>query len=330
MASSLHQQVRRTIRRHGLCPAGSRVLVGLSGGSDSVALTLLLRDLAEHGGFKLIGVAHLNHRLRPTAGRDEQFCREFAHRVGLPITVDSIDVAAYADDQRLSREDAARRLRYDFLPGAAADAGADRIAVAHTQDDQAETFLLKLIRGAGLTGLAGIYPRKDGIVRPLLDVSREELRDFLRSRQETWVEDESNADLSNPRNRIRHVVLPELERAYGGPVRPAIARAASLAREDGQWLDDGSERRFRDLAVRAGGEMTFDAAALGSEPQPLRRRILLLALRQMAGEREIGLEHVEAADEVLSGETGGLDLPGLRVELRRKKLVLVHQRPLAK
>jgi tRNA(Ile)-lysidine synthase len=306
------------------------VLVGLSGGSDSVALTLLLRDLEAHSGFTVAGIAHLNHQLRPTAERDERFCREFAARVALPMSIESIDVAGYAEAQRLSREDAARRLRYDFLARAAAVAGADRIAVAHTQDDQAETFLLKLIRGAGLTGLGGIYPRRDGIVRPLLDVSREELRQFLRSRHETWVEDESNADLGNPRNRIRHVVLPELERAYGGPVRAAISRAASLVREDGVWLEETSERRFRDLAVCSGAELAFDAAALAAEPQPIRRRILQRALREMAGDREIGFEHIEAADEVLSGDAGGADLPGVRVELRRKKLVLLHQQPPAK
>lgn len=330
LTSSLHQQVRRTIRRHGLCPTGSRVLVALSGGSDSVALTLLLRDLAGHGGFSVVGLAHLNHQLRPTADRDAQFCRAFADRVALPLTIEVIDVAGYAEAQRLSREDAARRVRYEFLARAAADAAADRIAVAHTQDDQAETFLLKLIRGAGLTGLGGIYPRKDGLIRPLLDVSRAELREFLRGRQETWVEDESNADLRNPRNRIRHVVLPELERAYGGPVRPSIARAAGLARDDGEWLDAAAERRFRDLAVPVPEGLAFDAAELTAEPPAMRRRVLLRALRLVSEGREVGLDHVDAAVEVAMADTGGADLPGVRVELRRKKLVLIHQGPPAK
>lgn len=330
MTSALHQQVRRTIRRYGLCPPGSRVLVALSGGSDSVALTLLLRDLAQHGGFAVVGLAHLNHQLRPTADRDERFCRAFAERVALPVTIAIIDVPAYAEAQRLSREDAARRVRYDFLARVAADAGADRIAVAHTQDDQAETFLLKLIRGAGLTGLGGIYPRRGAIVRPLLDVSRAELRDFLVGRQEAWVEDESNADLSNPRNRIRHVVLPELEQAYGGPVRPSIARAAAVMREDGQFLDDVADRRFRDLASSSPDGLEFEAAELIAEPAAMRRRVLLRALRLVSEGREVGLDHVDAAVEVLTAVTGGVDLPGVRVELRRKKLVLVHQRRPAK
>ena len=125
------------------------MLVGLSGGSDSVALTRALLDLAALGDFTVVGLAHLNHRLRPTAARDEQFCRDLAARLGLAIAVEEADVAAYAASEGLSIEDAARRLRYAFLDRAAAAAWAARIAVGHTMDDQAETFLLKLMRGAG-------------------------------------------------------------------------------------------------------------------------------------------------------------------------------------
>src|SRR5262245_28726899 len=173
--TALHQQVRRTIQRHRLCSPGSRVLVGLSGGSDSVALAVLLRDLSDHGGFSVIGLAHVNHRLRPTADRDEAFCRRLADRLRIPIHVESVDVAGYALSQRLSLEDAARRLRYESLRRIAMEVGADRVAVGHTRDDQAETFLLKLVRGAGLTGLAGIHPQRGEVIRPLLDVQREAL-----------------------------------------------------------------------------------------------------------------------------------------------------------
>jgi len=320
--TALLQQVRRTIRRYQLLPPGSRVIVGLSGGSDSVALTLLLRTLSEHGGFTLAALAHVNHRLRPEADRDEQFCREFAAGVGLPIHVESLDVRQYAASQRLSIEDAARRLRYEALRRCARDVGADRIAVGHTRDDQAETFLLKLIRGAGLTGLGGIYPQRGEIIRPLLDVSRQELRDYLRAANQTWMEDDTNADLRNPRNRIRHRVLPELNLAAGGDTVPAIARAAGLAREDSGWLDEVAERRFEVLVRKVPPGLEIDAGALAGEPPPIRRRLLLKGLRTVAEGREIGLEHVESALGVAAGLAGGADVPGGRVELRGGKLVL--------
>ena len=241
------------------------------------------------------------------------------------LAIDAVEVQAYAASERLSVENAARRARYAFLHRAASDAGADRIAVGHTRDDQAETFLLKLIRGAGLTGLGGIYPQRGAVVRPLLDVSRGDLREYLARLGQAWVEDESNQSLDNPRNRIRLRVLPELDAAYRGPTRPGIARAAALAREDGQWLDDVAERRFEALATATPAGLELDAAMLAAEPVPIQRRVLLKAMRTLSGPREVGLEHVEAALEVLGGACAGAEAPGSRLELRRGKVVLLSR-----
>jgi tRNA(Ile)-lysidine synthase len=315
------QQVRRTIRRHSLCPPGTRLLVALSGGSDSVALTLILRELAPELAFTVTAVAHFNHRLRPAAEQDARFCEQLASRLGLRIVTSAVDVQTYAASARLSIEDAARRARYAFLHRAAADTGADRIAVGHTRDDQAETFLLKAIRGAGLTGLGGIYPQRGIVVRPLLDVGRAELRSYLASLRQDWVEDESNALLDTPRNRVRHRILPELEVAYPGAAC-GLARSASVAREDGFWLDAVGQERFRELAVELSDCWEFDAAQLAAEPRPVQRRLLLEAMRRLAGSRQVSLEHVEQALEVLGGLSAGVDVPGTHVELRRGKLVL--------
>ena len=325
MPSALQQQIRRTLTRHELCPPGSRVLVGLSGGSDSVGLLLLLRDASAHGGFQLAGAAHFNHGARATSERDEDFCRDLTSRLDVPFLRDGADVRRVAETERTSFEDCARRLRYAFLHRAAQDLGADRVAVGHTRDDQAETFLLKLARGAGATGLGAVYPRRGEVIRPLLDVSREDVRSWLRERGQAWVEDETNADLCNPRNRIRHRVLPELDGAYGGPTRAQLARAAELAREDGQWLDAQAAARLDVLGRKRPDCLEFDAAALLVEPAPLRRRLLLQAMRSMADGREVGLEHVESAAEVLRGERRGADVPGSRWELRPPNLVLYRQ-----
>jgi tRNA(Ile)-lysidine synthase len=200
---------------------------------------------------------------------------------------------------------------------------ADRIAVGHTRDDQAETFLLKLIRGAGLTGLGGIYPRRGKVVRPLLDVGRADLRRYLASRGQLWVDDETNEDVSNPRNRIRHKVLPELDIVSSGS-GAAIARAAAIIREDGHWLDELSERRFDALVVRSNTGLEIDVSGLMAEPPPIKRRIVLTALRLAAPNREIGFDHVESALEVAAGEAAGVDVPGTRVELRGGKMVLLR------
>ena len=322
---ALHQQVRRTIQRHGLCPPGSRVLIGLSGGSDSVGLLLLLRDIAAAGGFELAGAAHFNHGSRPTSDRDQTFCRELTARLGVPFVTEGADVRSVATAEGSSFEDCARRLRYAFLDRAARTLSADCIAVGHTRDDQAETFLLKRARGAGSTGLGAVYPRRGAVVRPVLDVSRADIQRWLREHGEAWMEDETNADLRNPRNRVRHRVLPELDDAYGGPTRAQLARAAELVGEDGQWLDSQAAARLDALARKVPEGLGFDAALLLAEPAPIRRRLLLQAMRSMAEGREIGLEHVESALEVLRGERRGADVPGSRWELRHQELVLYKQ-----
>jgi tRNA(Ile)-lysidine synthase len=246
------------------------------------------------------------------------------------MTVEAADVQRFAQTNKLSFEDAARRVRYAFLERTAVSLGADRVAVGHTEDDQAETFLLKLMRGAGLTGLAGIYPRRGLVVRPLLDTTRRELQEFLGARGETWVDDETNADLGNPRNRVRHRVLPELDLAAGGPTRGAIARAAGLIREDALWLDEVAGRQLAALSTATPLGLELDATGLAAGPPAIVRRVLLAAMRAAAGEREIGLDHVEAVMALLSSGEGGVDVPGSRVELRRGKLVLIEQKVSAK
>jgi tRNA(Ile)-lysidine synthase len=323
--SALHQQVRRTIARYDLCPADIRLVVGVSGGSDSVGLLLVLRDLAETGGFCLAGAAHFNHRARPTANRDESFCRELAAAAGVPFFRGEADVPAVAAANGESFEASARKARYAFLRRTAAELGADRIAVGHTLDDQAETFLLKAARGAGATGLGGVYPRRDDVIRPLLDVTRESVRAWLRERGQTWVEDETNADLRNPRNHVRHVVLPALDEAYGGPTRAQLASAAELVREDGQFLDELAARRLEALARRGPDAVRFEASALAGEPRAILRRLLLQAMREVSGGREVGLAHVELALDVLRGHSRAADIPGGRWEFHDDTLVLFPQ-----
>ncbi len=284
----------------------------------------MLRELAEYGEFALAGVAHFNHQLRPTAARDEAFCRAFAAAHHLPILVDTADVRAAAAG--LSLEDAARRARYAFLDRAAAAQRADRVAVGHTEDDQAETFLMKLMRGAGLAGLGGIYPRRGSVIRPLLDVSRADLRAYLTERGATWVEDETNMDLDNPRNRIRHRVLPELDLALDGRSRTNLARAAGLAREDGEWLDRLADEQWSALACETVSGLELDAQAVTRLAPPLARRVLLKALRTMASGREVGQDHVDAVMAVASSGSGGVDVPGGRVEPKAGKLVLLRQK----
>ena len=360
--TALARRALETIRRHGLARPGERVLVAVSGGADSVAMLFLLRELEAAAELTIAGIAHLNHQLRGAdADADEAFCAALAARLGLPFVAERIDVAALAREQKRSIEDAARAARYAFFDRAAAALNAAVIAVAHTKDDQAETFLLRLMRGAGTRGLAAIRPRlrlptvapaprrgslpaeapeaRRWVVRPLLEVERSALREYLAARGEAFREDGSNADLRIPRNRVRHELIPYLESHFSPGLTGVLARAAELARQDEDFLQ-GEAIKLAARVVLSDVTVRLDAAALSGAPRALSSRVAQAALQRFAGSKPIHFEHVDRllalASDGAGGEGRAISLPGQvavrvgsRIELRpaersRRSRVAVH------
>jgi tRNA(Ile)-lysidine synthase len=322
---SLIDRVRRTISQHALLPPESRVVIGLSGGADSVALTVLLTELAPVDVFTVAGLAHLHHGLRGSAAdEDEMFCRALADRLALPISVERRDVRALAREGRLSVEEAGRHARYRFFDRVAARAGADRVAVGHTLEDQAETFLLNLLRGAGPRGLAGIHPRAGLVIRPLLDVRHDDLRKYLSDRGIGFREDESNLDTRMLRNRVRHILLPFLETHFSPGAAAVLARNAVVARDDAVWLEHEADKAWARMARSTDAGVDLDVAALAADAPALSRRVALRALEACAGGRFVGFEHVEALLALASRDAGSAacDLPGQRAERRGDRLAL--------
>lgn len=225
--------IRDSLERHALIPAGAKVVVGVSGGADSVALLHALHQLNIP-----VTVAHLNHRLRGAeSDADEQFVRELAKTLGLPVAVKSVEVQALANSGGLSLEMAARQARHAFFAefGAAAV-----VALAHHADDQVETFLLKLARGAGPDGLGGMpAARQVGplrLIRPMLEIPRTEIIRWLQANGFTWRDDASNADPAFLRNRVRHTILPLLEQELNPGIRESIRRTMEILRAENAWM----------------------------------------------------------------------------------------------
>jgi tRNA(Ile)-lysidine synthase len=325
---SLIQCVVRTVRREGLLRPGARVVAAVSGGSDSVALVRLLVALAGELKICVAGLAHVNHGLRGVASdADEQFCRQLAAEVGLAIHVARVEVRRSVDGMRLSPEDAARRARYAALRGALRHLSADILAIGHTRDDQAETVLLTLIRGAGTRGTAGIHPRNGVFERPLLDVGRQELRNWLQVHEYRWVDDESNADLRIPRNVVRHVVLPAMTTAAHYDVVGPLSRHAAIARADDEVLETLAVAAAARTVTRADGTIRLSGPAVAVEPVAIQRRIVLKVLRE-AGVTHPGFEAVEAVRELASGMGSSLQFKGrIRAHRIGADVVLTSSRP---
>ena len=312
----LVERVQATIRKRRLFKAGDRVAVAVSGGADSVALLLLLLELRGKLGL-VLSVAHVNHKLRgEESDADERFVADLARRHDLEFLVR----AAPVDRERGSGIEAAgRALRYDFFRELARAGRVRKIATAHTLDDQAETVLLRMFRGTGVRGLAGIHPRLvflgEGqpygeVVRPLLEVRRGELLEFLRARGQDWREDSSNRDPSFLRNRVRLAVLPLLKESFGEAAVENLADLAEIARaEEEHW-----ERGHPEVRAAEGGLM---AASLAKLPLAAQRRLVREWFQANAAAGSVSFRVIEDVLQLAAGAAGRTqELPGGRI-LRR-------------
>jgi tRNA(Ile)-lysidine synthase len=296
--TAIRATVRDYIRAHHIFEPGP-VVVAVSGGADSTALLLLVADLADELGL-VLHVAHFDHRTRPKqSALDADFVAKLANRVGAPIRVGRADRAAKSEDD-------ARRARYQFLRRAAREIGATAIATGHTRDDQAETVLLHLTRGTGLTGLAGMRPLRDGIARPLLAIGREETAAVCRAARTRPRTDPTNRSLRFARNRIRLKVLPELAKINSRVVE-AIARFADVAASLDATEANAAVAAL-DRATTAAG-ITLDAFPTAE----VRDDALALAWERATG-RPLGARHRAALSQLVASTNGSrsLDLPGGR------------------
>jgi tRNA(Ile)-lysidine synthase len=310
----LLQRVAEYVRAHSLIRAGERVAIAVSGGADSVALLRILLELRDELGT-VISVAHFHHGIRGAdADADEVFVADLASRYDLEFQVERGEAPARAKDSNISLETAARQLRHDFFTRILHEGKVHRVATAHTMDDQAETVLMKALRGAGSRGLSGIFPEHQlaagRIVRPLLEVRREELREYLRAGKQGWREDASNADLSFARNRIRARVLPMLRAEANPSVDHALAHLAEIARAEEQYWSDQMARLLPLIVVpgepaRGGGRrqtsspgIAIDIQKFSQQPLAARRRLLRAAAEQLG--RRMDFEQVRAVLHLIS------------------------------
>jgi tRNA(Ile)-lysidine synthase len=306
--------VDRALRASGVPLRGATLVVGLSGGADSVALADALASLRRRRGFRLVA-AHLDHGLRPGSADDAEFCEVLCARLDVPLRTGRADVRARAARERGGLEQAARRERYAFLRRVRDEEAAAAIAVAHTRDDQAETLLLRLLRGAAATGLAGMRPRAGDVVRPLLAASRQEVLAHLRERGLAWREDPSNADLAHRRNRVRHELIPYLEERFNPGIRAALARTASLLADEAAHLRAEAEALLARIAREEDGALALRRAPLAEAPAAVARAAIRLALLRAGGLAQVGAVHVERILELARAKAPSgrrLPLPGRR------------------
>lgn len=309
-------KIAARVQRDGMFAGHKRIGVAISGGADSVALLHVLPCIVPG---RMVVAVHLNHRLRGReSDSDEEFVRRLALDLGVEFFVRRQQVTKATGPGGSNVEEAGRRCRYRFFRELIREGACDVVATAHTRSDQAETVLFRLLRGSAGNGLSGIWPNhRPGIVRPMLDVSRSEVLCYLRGAGIPWRDDSSNADSRYARNRIRHSLLPHLEREWNPKIERVLANTAEWAREEERYW----KHRIRDLQRTA---LTEDGPSLllevskvrGLQIAEQRRLVHSILRRKRIGARNVGFSHVEAVLGLLASQTGpaAVDLPGVRAE----------------
>ena len=323
----LESKVLDFIQRYSLIPRKELVVVGVSGGADSVCLLHVLAKCQKGLGVKL-HIAHLNHQLRGVESEaDAEYVSNLAGSLGIPITIDRQDVAAYRTERKCSLEEAARELRYAFFARVARKVGAQRIAIGHTRDDQVETILMHILRGTGITGLCGLAPcspiayDSQGmslpaeaptvakgqrsnllVIRPLLDITREETASYCQKHQLEPRIDSSNLSPSFFRNRLRLHLLPLL-RQYNPSFDQALLRLADIAKEDNAFIEQQASGFWDEVARQEDNSIYLAKKQMAALPIALQRHLLRTAVTKLVGDvRDIEASHIEAARGLLNKE----------------------------
>jgi len=325
-------KIKRTIKKHCMLESGEKVVVGVSGGPDSMALLSVLHQMQENYDLQLL-VAHLNHGFRgKEAERDAQFVRDRAQGFGLPCEIKTVDVPSFKKRSTLSSQEAARVVRYQFLEDVRKRFHASKIALGHTADDQAETLMMWLLRGTGLKGLGGMPPVRGGIIiRPLIETTREEIETFLEEKSIPFVVDSSNLNPDYVRNKLREQLFPLLKEDYNPQLVKRLTQTAEIVRLDNEYLEKKAQEKLERIIVSCDStSAVIDSVGLLALPVALQVRCLRSLLEKIKGNlKRISSTHLNAILKIVSRDKPYkvLQLPdGISVEKSYQRLELTRHR----
>lgn len=314
----------KTIRDHNLIEENDKILVGFSGGKDSSALLHLLMTLSK--SYKIqIAIGHFNHKVRgDEANRDEEFCRQVGKDYSIDFFSDSYNMDNYAKENKISKEEAGRILRKNFFNRILREEGYNKIALAHNMDDQAETILMRIIRGTGLDGLKGIEYKSGSIIRPILDISKSEIEEYINKEKISYVEDSTNKENDYNRNKIRNLLIPEIENNYNPNFKEALINLSNLAVEDSEFLDSYTEDTYKGLSNKGEDSTVISLDAFNRQSLPIKRRLIRrVFLLENGNINNLSFKNVEDINNLSQGPTGKAieNVNGLRIRTSYNDLI---------
>ena len=292
------ENVLETIKKYNLIENGDKIVVGVSGGPDSICLVDLLNEIKNDGkiNFELV-VCHINHMIREEAGEDEEFVRKYCEEKQIPFFVKHAKVEEIAKDMKIGTEEAGRKVRYDFFEEILEKNGANKIATAHTKNDNAETVLMNLIRGSGTVGLKGIQViRDDKYIKPLIDISREEIENYCEENKLNPRHDKTNDENIYTRNKVRNILIPCIKKEFNPNIIDTIDRLSKLVDKENNYLDKVTEETYKRILIKEEKkEIILNLKRFNEEDEVIKSRIVLYTIKKLFGHTN-GIEKIHIDD----------------------------------
>lgn len=291
----LEEKVRKTIREFNLIEKNDSIVVGVSGGPDSMTLLSILLKLKEEFHLKIY-VAHVNHMLRENAIKDEEYVKEFCKKNNIEIFIKKANISEIAQKEKIGLEEAGRNIRYNFFEEVLKNTKSNKIAIAHNLNDKAETIIMNTLRGSGVSGLKGIEAKRKKYIRPLIEIERYEIEKYCIENKINPRHDESNDDNTYTRNKIRNIVIPYIKNEFNPNIIKTLNRLSEIIKEEDEYVQSETEKIFKEILLTdEKNKIEFDPRKFNEQEKVIQKNLILLAIKKVKGSIQ-GIEKVNIDD----------------------------------
>lgn len=322
-------KVVNTIKKYNLIQKGDRIVLGVSGGPDSISMLNILNEIKEEYGFKIY-VAHINHKIREEAIEDEKYVQNYCKKNGIEFFVKRIDVQQIANNNKIGTEEAGRNVRYEFFDEIMNKVGANKISIAHNKNDKIETIIMNLLRGSGLSGLKGIEPIRDNkYIRPLIECERSEIEEYCEKHKLEPRIDKTNFENDYTRNKIRNIVIPYIKNEFNPNIIQTIDRLSQVAIEENDYIETNVNTIYNKMLIEKNTEeIVLKLKEFNNQEKVIKSRIILLATKQLMGSTQrIEKIHIEDIIKLCNNNIGNKYLTpnkNLKVLIKDKKIFFIR------
>lgn len=320
----MEEKVLETIQKYNLIEAKDIVVLGVSGGPDSLFMLDILNKLKSKLNFEIV-VAHINHMIREEANSEEKFVKEFCKKIGVKFYSKRIDVVNYANNNKIGTEEAGRKVRYDFFDEVLKLEKANKIAIAHNKNDKVETIIMHLLRGCGVSGLQGINPKNNNVIRPIIEIERTQIEEYCERNKLDPRIDKSNFENVYTRNKIRNIVLPYIKSEFNPNIIDTITRLSEVITEENSFLERLTIQKYNEILVnKTADEIQLDLKKFNNLETVLKNRIILYTISKLRGGTQ-GIEKIHIKDiiKLCQNNIGNKQLSpqkGLKILVKDKKI----------